>query len=450
MPRIWSFGGGKGGVGKSLVCASVGVSLARRGQRVIVVDTDFGAANLHTLLGILYPDATLADYFAGRVSRLGAVCLDTPVDGLRLVSGAATLLGTANPHVEMRQRFIRALLELDADHVLVDLGAGTHYDALDLFNLAAVGLVVTSTEPTSVQNAYGFLKAAAFRWLGAAVADAPEAEPLVGRALLPRGAERIESMSKLCDILDGARAGLGVRAREALGDFRARLVVNQATERRASRVTDALASVSRRYLGVDVERIAALPRDEAVVRAVQRMEPVGYAQRDAPFARAIDAMVERLLADARLPRTADVVERLLAGLASAAGEPHAPGTEPVSASAPVVAESIADPPPKDTAQPSPAELSPRRRTQTAISQPAGSGALTAQSDSTLEPGALAPGTLASPSSVPSRGTPIFSSMSEGLASTLADALRRHPAIERDALPPLDPALDPWADIAPSE
>src|SRR3989344_2793977 len=61
---IWAIGGGKGGVGKSLISSSLAVSLARFGFRVIAIDLDLGAANLHTSLGIAPPATTLSDFFS--------------------------------------------------------------------------------------------------------------------------------------------------------------------------------------------------------------------------------------------------------------------------------------------------------------------------------------------------------------------------------------------------
>jgi MinD-like ATPase involved in chromosome partitioning or flagellar assembly len=66
---VLAFGGGKGGVGKSLVCSAVATALAQRGLSVVALDADLGAANLHTLLGLVHPSATLDDFFTGRVAR---------------------------------------------------------------------------------------------------------------------------------------------------------------------------------------------------------------------------------------------------------------------------------------------------------------------------------------------------------------------------------------------
>ena len=69
-PRIWAFGGGKGGVGKSLVATNVGVALTRRGHRCALVDADLGGANLHTLVGGVEGQRTLTDFLERKVPNL--------------------------------------------------------------------------------------------------------------------------------------------------------------------------------------------------------------------------------------------------------------------------------------------------------------------------------------------------------------------------------------------
>ena len=68
--QIWSIGGGKGGIGKSLLAASLGWHLARLGKRVVLVDADLGGANLHTCLGLPGPSRTLGDFIQRRVERI--------------------------------------------------------------------------------------------------------------------------------------------------------------------------------------------------------------------------------------------------------------------------------------------------------------------------------------------------------------------------------------------
>src|ERR1700761_5318102 len=67
IKQIWAVGGGKGGVGKSLVASSLAIALSRMGNKVIAVDLDLGGANLHTTLGLDLPKQTLGDFFSQRI-----------------------------------------------------------------------------------------------------------------------------------------------------------------------------------------------------------------------------------------------------------------------------------------------------------------------------------------------------------------------------------------------
>src|SRR5689334_1766601 len=93
--RVVAVGGGKGGVGKSLVTANLATSFARLGLRTIVFDADLNAPNLHTMFGIERPERTLEDFLDGTFATLGEVMLDSGVPGVQLICGSpqATLGG---------------------------------------------------------------------------------------------------------------------------------------------------------------------------------------------------------------------------------------------------------------------------------------------------------------------------------------------------------------------
>ena len=162
--RIVAVGGGKGGIGKSLVSANLGIALARAGHRVTLVDVDLGGANLHTCLGINQPQGTLSDVVT-KGTRIESLAAPTGIENLTLVSGAMDALDAANPRAQARARLVEQLQTLDADYLLLDLGAGTSLHTIDFFLLADHGVLVLLPEPTSVENAYRFLKAALFRRL---------------------------------------------------------------------------------------------------------------------------------------------------------------------------------------------------------------------------------------------------------------------------------------------
>src|SRR5512140_2767761 len=161
--RVISIGGGKGGIGKSLISANLGIELARRGKRVVLVDADLGGANLHTTLGVDVPRRTLSDFIERRVSRIDDVVTPTGIANLGLVSGALDHLDAANPRHAQKMRLLRHVQQLDADFAILDLGAGTHSNVLDFFLVSDHGILVLVPEPTAVENAYRFVKAAFWR-----------------------------------------------------------------------------------------------------------------------------------------------------------------------------------------------------------------------------------------------------------------------------------------------
>src|SRR5512140_2964865 len=95
--RVVAIGGGKGGIGKSLVSANLGIALAQRGAKTVIVDADLGGANVHTCLGLPQPTVSLSHFIEKRVEHLDQVLVPTGIERLQLISGAADTLDAANP-----------------------------------------------------------------------------------------------------------------------------------------------------------------------------------------------------------------------------------------------------------------------------------------------------------------------------------------------------------------
>ena len=88
---------------------------------------------------------------------------ETPMENLWLLAGSGATLGAANITYNQKVKILRRLRALDADVVVVDVGAGVGYNALDFFELGAQRLVVTTPQVTSIHDAYSFLKGAVLR-----------------------------------------------------------------------------------------------------------------------------------------------------------------------------------------------------------------------------------------------------------------------------------------------
>jgi flagellar biosynthesis protein FlhG len=199
--RIISIGGGKGGIGKSLILATIGSILSQSGKKVIYLDADLGGANLHLLLGVKYPKFNQNDFLSGNKSSLDDILLDTSVPGARLISGASDILWLANPKYAQKEKIIRALLKLSADYILIDIGAGTSYNTVDFFALSNRGIVVIDPEITTMENAYGFIKICILRKIQRLYSKEQRVEELIRRASGSREENRITNITDLLSLI---------------------------------------------------------------------------------------------------------------------------------------------------------------------------------------------------------------------------------------------------------
>ncbi|MBK9517401.1 MAG: P-loop NTPase [Anaeromyxobacter sp.] len=289
--RILSVGGGKGGIGKSLVAANLGIALARRGKRVVLVDADLGGANLHTTLGLELPRRTLSDFIERRVERIEDVLTPTGVPNLTLVSGALDHLDAATPKHAQKMRLLRHVQAMDTDYAILDLGAGTHTNTLDFFLVSDHGVLVLVPEPTAVENAYRFVKAAFWRRMRS-VAQVFGYEALLRQVM--EGAS-FKSPVELVATVAERDPEAGMNLARQLAAFRPRLVVNQARTPQDAEIGLAVVAAWRKYFGLEMDYLGAITYDEEMWRAVRLRQPLLVARPEVPAGRAFDGIAERLL-----------------------------------------------------------------------------------------------------------------------------------------------------------
>jgi flagellar biosynthesis protein FlhG len=288
--HIIAVGSGKGGVGKSLLAANIGIFFAQLGKKVVLLDADLGGANLHTFVGVERPHVTLGDFFDGRVERIEQCIIETPVANLGLVSGEGDPLWAANPKPATKNRLLRQVRDLDVDYLICDLPTGSGFNALDFFLVAQVGVLVVAPEPTSVENTFRFIKSALLRRLR-------------GMA----GVEKLAAVDRACEggipsPLDLYHAALAVdpdlaaRVLEQIHRFRPRLVVNLTRTRSDLELGPQLRAAGRRRLGLQVDYLGHLEVDDAVWLAVRKRRPLVVEHPEAKVTKNLERIVRRLLA----------------------------------------------------------------------------------------------------------------------------------------------------------
>ena len=267
-PQIWAVGGGKGGTGKSLVAASLGIHMAQMGRRVILVDGDLGAPNLHTVLGMDPPPLALSDFVKRRFESIETVVFETGVPRLSLISGARNSLDIESLKHFQKTRLLRVLLGLPADVVLLDLGAGTSLNVLDLFSLADRGLMVILPEPTSIENCYRFLKAAFLRrlyHLGRTLGY----QTIVNLVMEHRDQSDNGRPSEILDEIARIDSCAAAALASHVETYLPHLVINQVRSHEDERLGEAMEWISDRFVGIPLRFAGAIPYDTALVQCLK-------------------------------------------------------------------------------------------------------------------------------------------------------------------------------------
>ena len=281
-PILIAVGGGKGGVGKSLVTANLAVRLASTGLRVLAMDVDIGGANLHTYFGINQPKFNLADVMIYRRKSLSDVLIQTPVDRVKLIAGGGeevwggTGVITDESLAVIFQGILTAGSTLGTDVILLDLGAGTQYHTLDFFLAAHLGLVTVLPEPTSIENAYLFMKMALFRMvehIGVRTNDRQAADS-VKKCLLSedfgevRG-HRISGYAEKLRMIATKYPHFVTQLALALSGRTLGLAMNQVRSQKDIDIGRSMELIGERYFGFHTRNCGHLNYDEAAWKSLR-------------------------------------------------------------------------------------------------------------------------------------------------------------------------------------
>jgi flagellar biosynthesis protein FlhG len=229
--RVIAVTGGKGGVGKTNVAVNLSLALQEAGARVLLLDADLGLANVDLLLG-LDPQHTL-QHVVHREAQLEDILLEGPL-GLHILPGGTGLPELANLNTLDIVRLLGSLRSLERQHdlLVIDTAAGISQQVTRFAQAADDVVIVCTPEPPSMLDAYGLIKA--------------------------------------------------LRGHQHVGQLH--LLVNMVSRRGETEQTHkSLATVTQHYLGLDLQLLGELPRDDGIVECVKRQQPFFIARpRSAP------------------------------------------------------------------------------------------------------------------------------------------------------------------------
>ena len=271
--NIIAVGGGKGGIGKSVICTNLAIGMALSDQKVVLMDTDFGASNLHALLGINNPLTGFQDIFNDTNTDKNSLLIDTGVSNLKFVSGAGDNPGSANIDSEKINTVISFIKNLATDTVLLDLGPGTNYNILDLFNASTQNVVLTTPEITSVMKTFSFIRSALFRRISLVFQDNPEIQKMVDHSN-PQNANVETYTTELLrnrfseDFPDHLQ-----QLNDIIKKFQPSLIVNRVRSKKDLMTGDNLVKLVKKFLNVEVTYLGYIIESDKIRDSVDEMIP---------------------------------------------------------------------------------------------------------------------------------------------------------------------------------
>ncbi len=242
-PKVLSITSGKGGVGKSTLSANLALALSQLGKQVLLIDADFGLANIDVMLGV--PALYNLGHFLSRERALSDI-VQQGRGGVRFISGGSGLPELLQMNDSQLDGLLDELLELWApnDYILIDTSAGVTETVLRLTQASHQCIVVTTPEPTSILDAYALLKTML------------KYPPMPALSLI---------------------------------------MIKADSQRDGDSATQSFVRITSKYLNLEIAPLGCILYDNEVSRSIRQQEPVLLSNPKSPASRCIQTVAHSLL-----------------------------------------------------------------------------------------------------------------------------------------------------------
>lgn len=295
MVQILPIASGKGGVGKSAISLNLAIALAQLGKKVILCDFDFGGANLHTMLGHKNNKPGLGHFINKIEDHLEPLIQKTAVENLGFIAGDCLIPGTANMDYFSKRKILKELNQLDADYVILDLGAGSAFNTLDFFLVTYKSILVTTPEITSILNAYSFLKSSAFRFFTQQFSARSEERKFIQEFTHTRLEGTELSFVRLIEEIYKNFPESSAKAINKLDLFRPQIILNKGKESNDIAMGQRLKSLVKNKLNMNIEFIGFIPHDDEISLSIAKRTPLILSNPEGNFARRIYPTAQRII-----------------------------------------------------------------------------------------------------------------------------------------------------------
>ena len=296
---------GKGGVGKTLVSANLAIALGQAGKKVVLADMDLGGSNLHIVLGMTGITGGIGSFINNPGTPVSSIIRQTDYKNLSFIPGDSEIPGMANLKSSQKRKLISSLFSLDCDYLIMDLGAGTNYNTIDFFLASGQGIIVTMPALTATLNAYIFIKHSIFRIMDTSFRRKTVAREHIERLREDSSAIQKVYIPKFLETIKKDDPESYSRFISKMSNFSPLLIMNMIDDPRQAGIAGKLRKSCREYLGLDLEHLGVIYRDELQSVALNSRLPIIAYKPQSVLSQAVYRIADKLLMDYRHETTPD-------------------------------------------------------------------------------------------------------------------------------------------------
>ncbi|TCK59315.1 P-loop NTPase [Seleniivibrio woodruffii] len=291
MAEIIAVASGKGGVGKSFFSSNLSMSLKTAGNETLLVDADLGGANLHDFVGLKVPGKGLYEFLKEKID-IGSVIAQSPA-GVDFVGGSSDVLGMAHITNFEKLKVLNRIKKLDYKYIILDLGAGTSFNMIDFFNFADKKIMIMNSEPTSLENSYGFLKVALYRKIELHLRKDTKYSDICNK--LRSKSMNYPNINTILHALSEVDPAGSDEIKRMVDDYKIGTVLNLVRTRKELNVFYGFENVTKKYLGINIEKLGFMPYDISVSESIKLMRPYYINNMRSDVAKCIDDIRSHIL-----------------------------------------------------------------------------------------------------------------------------------------------------------
>jgi flagellar biosynthesis protein FlhG len=267
MAQIIPIASGKGGVGKSILASNLAAVLAQKGKKVVAIDLDLGGSNLYSYLGLNNTYKGIGDYLKEK-KPLKEYLVQTPYNNLYFLPGEGRTPFLANIHYAQKIKLIKEIKLIDADYIILDLGAGTSYNTLDFFRMVKDGIIITTFAYPAIMNTLSFIK----NFLIRIILD----EIKVNHSLTEKvknafniNPENTLTYSEISGIISEFSNELAQKVDDEYKSYIPKIVFNFGRAPEDLRIVEKIDTPIKKIMSIDVHYFGYIPFDEKINESVQ-------------------------------------------------------------------------------------------------------------------------------------------------------------------------------------